>query len=295
MTETWYLLNLIGTVRPGGQNDWDRITEAYNEKFEGGDRYRDRDSLKRRFSALHTRKVPTGDADCPKEVRAAKDLVRYIESRCDAGEGVDESDLEFIEVEEDAGYDEVEEDEQEEHEDNNVNKDNSNASDNPTPPSKEIPKLELDPNLEDKLRSKPLRSATQNRKRGKVGEEDGKDNDIMRYLILSQQKRQDAEERDRQERREKEKRELEERRERDERRERQEQLRAEQALQMQQSMMQMMFQQQTNMMMMFAPRSMQNTVPNNNTNNTMGSNALTNENENRNETNSEINTNSENK
>ena len=234
--ETWYLLDIISAVEPAGQHDWDRVTEAYNEHFNDPERMRDRESLKRRFGALHGRKIPTGDPDCPKEVKAAKRILIEIQQRCDVGEKPGKRDLGFDSLSTDEslqnGDADYGEDNDEEEEDNHGEKqDKRDKQDN-----LETPRTSL---------SKPLRSATKKRRKHATENEDGTDA-IMKYMMVSQQQRQEADEKERAFRREKE----------DERRER-EDARAQQAMAMQQSMFQMMMQQQTNMLMLLAPRGQQ--------------------------------------
>ena len=231
--ETWYLLDIISAVEPAGQHDWDRVTEAYNEHFNDPDRMRDRESLKRRFGALHGRKIPTGDPDCPKEVKAAKRILIEIQQRCDVGEKPGKRDLGFDSSSTDESLQDGDadygEDDDEEEEDNHGEKQDKQDK-------LETPRTSL---------SKPLRSATKKRLRHATEKEDGTDA-ILKYMMVSQQQRQEADEKERAFRREKE----------DERRER-EDARAQQAMAMQQSMFQMMMQQQTNMLMLLAPRGQQ--------------------------------------
>jgi hypothetical protein len=65
---------------------WDRVEHAYNSKEERGKRHmgsmpvRDVDAIRSKWKALKNNKKPTGDPDCPKEVRRAKRIAWEIET-----------------------------------------------------------------------------------------------------------------------------------------------------------------------------------------------------------------------
>jgi hypothetical protein len=65
---------------------WDRVAFDYNSKEERSKRrmqampVRDVDSIRTKWKALKNCKKPTGDPDCPKEVRRAKRIQREIEN-----------------------------------------------------------------------------------------------------------------------------------------------------------------------------------------------------------------------
>ena len=61
--ETMYLLKLVRDKLPSGGEDWDWVTQQYNDVFSDKGRSRDKESPKRRFAALHNRRTPTGDPD----------------------------------------------------------------------------------------------------------------------------------------------------------------------------------------------------------------------------------------
>ena len=60
-------------------------------RFSNVTRARDNESLKAKFKTLRLHKKPTGDPDCPPDVRRAKRLYRLIEQNADTV-GVDESE-----------------------------------------------------------------------------------------------------------------------------------------------------------------------------------------------------------
>ena len=253
--ETWYLLDLISAIEPAGQYDWDRVTDAYNERFKASDRLRDRESLKRRFGALHGRKIPTGDPHCPDEVKAAKQILIDIQTRCDVGEKANRHDIGFDSTSSEgesvadgeADYGEDEEDDQEADDQQGEKQDKEE--------NLETPKTSVKPHG-----SKPLRSDTKSRRKRTIDSDD-KTDAIMKFMMVSQQNRQDAEEKERKFRREKEDREKEERQKRDDERRERDERRAEQSMAMQQSMLQMMMQQQRNLLMLLAPNVMGQVQP----------------------------------
>ncbi|KAG6948399.1 hypothetical protein JG687_00015498 [Phytophthora cactorum] len=56
---------------PFGSEQWFGLASAYNIQLPSGWPARDGDSLKRKFMALKNKRKPTGDPDCPSEVKRA--------------------------------------------------------------------------------------------------------------------------------------------------------------------------------------------------------------------------------
>ena len=75
------LLSLIEGHLPTGQYMWDRLAGAFNEGARRDD-MRDAEALKNKFIRLKNHPKPTGDPDCPEEVRRAKRVQRLIEAQC---------------------------------------------------------------------------------------------------------------------------------------------------------------------------------------------------------------------
>lgn len=69
-----------------GMYMWERVANAYNSKEErvkrqmGSMPVRDVDSIRSKWKSLKNSKKPTGEPDCPKEVRRAKRIFREIET-----------------------------------------------------------------------------------------------------------------------------------------------------------------------------------------------------------------------
>ncbi|KAG2867112.1 hypothetical protein PC119_g1740 [Phytophthora cactorum] len=67
---------------PFGSEQWVGLASAYNDQLPSGWPARDGDSLKQKFMALKNKRKPTGDPDCPSEMKRAKIAFRQIEARC---------------------------------------------------------------------------------------------------------------------------------------------------------------------------------------------------------------------
>ena len=70
------LLELIDEILPLSVTQWEKIAEHHLSRYP--DRNRSVDSIKRKFKELYSKKIPTGDPNCPQEVRRAKRLRRQI-------------------------------------------------------------------------------------------------------------------------------------------------------------------------------------------------------------------------
>ena len=113
--ETTVLLQLVGAILPSGSNGWTRLAQEYaSQALDRKWPLRDEDSLKNKFKALKNSPKPTGDPDCPWDVKLAKRLQREIDASRDVV-GFDDEDGEEEIMEEAKEDDEeyVEEDNQE--------------------------------------------------------------------------------------------------------------------------------------------------------------------------------------
>ncbi|KAG1711530.1 hypothetical protein DVH05_008782 [Phytophthora capsici] len=86
------MLVLVEARLPFGAEQWQSIASAYNSHLPVGWPQRDGDSLKRKFLGLKNKRKPTGDPDCPEEVRKAKQVFRMIEAKCAVTTLHDDSD-----------------------------------------------------------------------------------------------------------------------------------------------------------------------------------------------------------
>lgn len=84
------LFSIMSTILPIGPIEWEKVTETHSVKFPG----RDTDSLRRKYTSTHRRKVPTGDPDCPPEVREAKRIKMAIGSKAELADCANEFDME---------------------------------------------------------------------------------------------------------------------------------------------------------------------------------------------------------
>ena len=74
------MLTLIEEHLPSGQYQWERVARDFNQGVRR-DEMRDADALKGKFNRLKNHPKPTGVADCPEEVRRAKQAQRAIETK----------------------------------------------------------------------------------------------------------------------------------------------------------------------------------------------------------------------
>ena len=78
--ETDLLLNLIEEQMPMGQECWLKVLDKFNHEVPM-ERWRDKEGIQRRFNTLWRKRKPTGDPDCPPEVRRAKRLNYKIQEK----------------------------------------------------------------------------------------------------------------------------------------------------------------------------------------------------------------------
>ena len=74
-------LLIMEEILPIGPHDWDRVASNHAATFPG----RDVNSLRRKYTSLYRRTIPTGDPNCPEEVRLAKKVMRDIGDRAAVG------------------------------------------------------------------------------------------------------------------------------------------------------------------------------------------------------------------
>jgi hypothetical protein len=73
------MLIVVEKLLPMGGDHWDQVTMEYNKKV-SADRIRNAESLRKKFKTLRNVKKPTGDPDCPIEVKRAKRAQYSIEA-----------------------------------------------------------------------------------------------------------------------------------------------------------------------------------------------------------------------
>jgi hypothetical protein len=76
------MLETIESVRPIGGAEWEIVADMHMTLYP--ELNRDALSLQRKFNALHSSTVPSGDPDCPDYIRRAKRAKFLIEEHSDA-------------------------------------------------------------------------------------------------------------------------------------------------------------------------------------------------------------------
>jgi hypothetical protein len=100
------MLETIESVRPIGGAEWEIVADTHMTLYP--ELNRDALSLRRKFNALHSSTVPTGDPDCPDYVRRAKRAKILIE-QCSDSTNLHDEEADLGIHEEDAGDDDEEE------------------------------------------------------------------------------------------------------------------------------------------------------------------------------------------
>ena len=81
------MLDLLHERLPVGKGEWEDVQKRHGQRF--AEMERNADSLKRKFSALYRKPIPTGDPHIPADVRRAKHIRAEIAYRIDLGDGED--------------------------------------------------------------------------------------------------------------------------------------------------------------------------------------------------------------
>ena len=88
--EIMHLLRILERVNPIGSEEWTQCTEEHRILYPG----RCKESIKRKYATLYRKGIPTGDPNCPEEVRLAKKIKWAIGARASIGDGDEEFNLE---------------------------------------------------------------------------------------------------------------------------------------------------------------------------------------------------------
>ncbi|ETV83050.1 hypothetical protein H257_04793 [Aphanomyces astaci] len=97
--EVMSMLDCIESHLRLGTNQWDAVQADYNSRIEQNNGWvvRDTESMRRKFKSLRNSKKPTGDPDCPENVKCTKRINRAMEARMsvlDMGSGDENKDNE---------------------------------------------------------------------------------------------------------------------------------------------------------------------------------------------------------
>ena len=90
------MLWIIKRIKPIGSEEWQAVTDEHNEDFPG----RSKESLMKKYATLYRKKIPTGDPNCPEEVKLAKQVKYLIGQKAAVGDGEEEFNLEQVEFSE---------------------------------------------------------------------------------------------------------------------------------------------------------------------------------------------------
>ena len=87
--ELLHLFGIMLEILPIGPNEWQKVVDLHSEKYPG----RDKESIVRKFTTLHRRKIPTGDPNMPPEIRLAKRIKYGIGDKAEVADGTGEYDM----------------------------------------------------------------------------------------------------------------------------------------------------------------------------------------------------------
>ena len=90
--ETMHLLNLLRDHLPIGQEQWKVVTDAHTAVHP----HCTKESLVRKCQTLHQKKIPTGDPECPEDVKLAKTIKYEIGNKACLGDAEEDFDLEEV-------------------------------------------------------------------------------------------------------------------------------------------------------------------------------------------------------
>jgi len=90
-SEIMNLLSVLQRVLPIGPEEWQQCADEHSVSFPLGRRCKD--SIRRKFSDLYRKGIPTGDPNCPEDVKLAKRIKWAIGDRAAIGDGEEEFNL----------------------------------------------------------------------------------------------------------------------------------------------------------------------------------------------------------
>lgn len=89
--ELLHLFGVMERILPIGPEEWEQVVQEHSAVYSG----RDVDSIRRKYTSLHRKQVPTGSPHMTPEIHAAKRIKYKIGDKADVGGGDDENfDLE---------------------------------------------------------------------------------------------------------------------------------------------------------------------------------------------------------
>ena len=89
MAERIHFLNIMLEVLPIGPEQWAEVTSRHAETYAG----REVESLRRKYTELHRKNIPSGDPNIPEDIRLAKRIKYDIGCKADIGGDEDSYDV----------------------------------------------------------------------------------------------------------------------------------------------------------------------------------------------------------
>eukprot|EP00536_Pseudo-nitzschia_multiseries_P016629 jgi/Psemu1/46974/gm1.46974_g len=83
--EVMELLYTLKAILPVGPEDWAQVGLIHNDNFP--DTNRSVENLRRKYNGLYRKQIPTGDPNCPKDVKLAKRVKYLIKCKEGVGDG----------------------------------------------------------------------------------------------------------------------------------------------------------------------------------------------------------------
>eukprot|EP00536_Pseudo-nitzschia_multiseries_P009485 jgi/Psemu1/23297/gm1.23297_g len=90
-TEVLELLHTLKAILPVGPEEWAQVGQIHKDNFP--DTNQSVANLRRKYSNLYRKKVPTGNPNCPKQVKLAKKVKWLIKSKQGVGGGEEHYDM----------------------------------------------------------------------------------------------------------------------------------------------------------------------------------------------------------
>ena len=87
--ETKHLFDIMENLLPIGPDEWQQVADMHAIEYSG----RDVDSIRRKYSSLYRKPIPTGDPLMPDDVRQAKPIKWKIGKKASVGDGKDDFTL----------------------------------------------------------------------------------------------------------------------------------------------------------------------------------------------------------
>eukprot|EP00536_Pseudo-nitzschia_multiseries_P007992 jgi/Psemu1/19252/gm1.19252_g len=84
-SEVLELLYTLKATLPVGPEEWAQVAQIHNDNFP--DTNRSVENLRRKYNDLYRKQIPTGDPNCPKEVKLAKRVKYLIKGKQGVGDG----------------------------------------------------------------------------------------------------------------------------------------------------------------------------------------------------------------